>query len=122
MYKRKAIDILYEKMMFYNDKAYIIANGLIKVIQEGEKARGDLLVSLSKDLHRFNDIVIDCATKLAPYQAPKLGALEVRNNTTVRFVVAAPPLEANTNKWLDKVVKEQKLLIKPDAIDAEVVE
>jgi hypothetical protein len=99
--KHLAKDVLYDKMMFYHTKAETIANGLMNVIKSGVVARADLLVALHKDMHKFNSIVIECASKLAPYQSPKLETVEVRNTNTVRFVVEAPRPINDTKKWLE---------------------
>lgn len=102
-YKRKATEILHDKMIFYNAKAQEIANFIISVIESGKMARGDLLAQIHKDMHRFNDIVIECASKLAPYQSPKLETVEVKQKITHRFVVAAPKPIANTQSWLNEI-------------------
>ena len=103
IYKRKATEILYDKMMFYHKKADDIAKFLISVIESGKMARGDLLAQIHKDMHRFNDIVIECASKLAPYQDAKLQNIEIKQKVTHRFVVVAPRPIANTDSWLEEV-------------------
>lgn len=102
-YKRKATEVLYDKMMFYHNKADQIAKFIISVIESGKIARGDLLAQIHKDMHRFNDIAIECASKLAPYQSPKLESVEVKQKITHRFVVAAPKPIANTQNWLAEI-------------------
>lgn len=104
-YKHRATDVLYDKMMFYHTKAKDIASFIINVIESGKMARGDLLAQIHKDMHRFNDIAIECASKLAPYQTPKLESIEVKKRITHRFVVAAPKPINNTETWLDEVSK-----------------
>ena len=126
IYKRRATDILYDKMMFYSGKAATITNALVKFIQNNQQARGDLLVQLHKEMHRFNAIAIDCASKLAPYQSPKLETIEVHNKVTRRYVVVAPKSITDVKDWLAIVNRDQKLLaetkpslIKPDFIDVD---
>lgn len=109
-FKHKATDILYNKMMFYNDKATIITEALIKIVQTQQQARGDLLIQLHRDLHKFNEITIECAAKLAPYQIPKLNSIEVRNEHVHKFVMLAPKTIQSKDKWLDAVKSEQKLI------------
>ena len=120
-FQHKATDILYNKMMFYNNKASVITEALIQIVQSQQQARGDLLIQLHRDLHRFNDIVIDCASKLAPYQSPKKESVEVRNEYVHKFVIAAPKTIVSKDKWLDTVKAEQKLITN-NVIDADYQE
>lgn len=104
-YKRKATEILHNKMIFYDAKAQEIAEFIISVIESGKMARGDLLAQIHKDMHRFNDIVIECASKLAPYQTSKLQTIEVKQKITHRFVVQAPKPIVDTQSWLEEVTQ-----------------
>lgn len=123
VFKYRATDILYKKMMFYHNKASIITEALIKIVQNQQQARGDLLIQLHRDLHKFNDIVIDCASKLAPYQSPKKESIEVHNEYVHKFVIAAPKVYKDKDKWLESVKSEKKLIeAQPSIIDAEYKE
>lgn len=108
--------------MFYNNKATLISEALINWVENQQQARGDWLIQLNRDLHKFNEIVIECAAKLAPYQSPKLESVEVRNEHVHRFVMLAPKAIQSRDKWLESVQAEQKLITKQDIIDAEVTE
>jgi len=98
--KYKATDVLYDKMVFYHEKAEKIALFLIKVVEQNNISRGDLLVALHKDMNQFNNIAIECASKLAPYQSPKLESIEVKKDITHRFVVVAPKVINDSTTWL----------------------
>lgn len=108
VWKKKATEILYDKMIFYHEKADEIAKVLIEMIEKGKTARGDLVVQIHKDMHRFNDIAIECASKLAPYQTPKLESVEVKQKITHKFVVKAPMVAQTTQEWLKQI--QQPLL------------
>ena len=101
--KYKATDVLYDKMVFYHEKAQKIADFLLKIVEQNYTSRGDLFVALHKDMNQFNNIAIECASKLAPYQTPKLESIEVKKDITHRFVVVAPKVISNSQEWLKNI-------------------
>ena len=96
--QHKAVDVLYEKMMFYHGKAYDIYASIKNVLMQSPDA--GLLVALNRDMHKFNTLAIECATKLAPYQSQRLEALEIRQNVTHRYVIKAPMPDMDPSQWL----------------------
>lgn len=104
--KRNAIDVLYEKMVFYDTKATSLGHQIVEIIKVSDKSRGDLLTQMFRTMVKFNDIVIDCANKLAPYQSAKMQSIEIRKETTHRFVVEAPKPAKNTKDWLNNIQAE----------------
>lgn len=102
-YKSKAVDILYENMVFYNHKASELIVQIMEIINTGKIARGDLLVQLTKMQNKYKELAIDCAGKLAPYQTPRLESVEVKKTTVHRFVIKAPNVITDTSKWFKAI-------------------
>lgn len=101
--KRKAVDLLYEKMMFYNDKARTILNAIIDDMKADEKCDAKTRIMAMKMLKDADEIAIDCAVKLAPFQSPKLESVEVNNKVEHRYVMRAPAQFKNTDEWAKAV-------------------
>jgi hypothetical protein len=101
-----AKDILYKNMIFYDTKAMKLAQHIIKLVKSQDKSRGDLLVVMHKEMGKFNDRAIDCATKLAPYTHAKLQSVEVKNTVEHRFVVRTPTAIKSSSEWLENCSKE----------------
>ena len=96
--------MLYEKMIFYNRKAKLLYAAIIEKLRQ-DGARADVLAGMAKQLQRCNDIAIDCAAKLAPYQSPKLQSMEVNKKITQRFVIEAPQQMMSSHAWLENSKK-----------------
>lgn len=94
----KATDVLYEKMHSYNTEARIILNYLIELVKSQNK-NSPALKSLYQNMTKLDDVVIDCAHKLAPYQTPKLESIEVRSKVEHKFVLRAPSKIASLEEW-----------------------
>jgi hypothetical protein len=97
--QRKAIDVLYEKMIYYNDKAIPLHCRITELLTQ-TGANPSLIVQLYKKLHELNILVIDCASKLAPYQSAKLQTIEVKSKVEHKFVIAAPMPQKDSQTWL----------------------
>jgi hypothetical protein len=118
--QRKAIDVLYQKMMFYHEKAAPLYNRILDLLNEG--ANGALIVALNKDMHNYNKITIDCAKELAPFQTPRLQSVEVKSKHEHRFVIKVPTQNLETNQWLEHADKVIKSLPAPPTIREEETE
>lgn len=109
--KKKATEVLYEKMVFYDKKAKELYFEIKKVLKSSDGAqRGDILAQMTKYMQRANDICIDCASKLAPYQSPRLQSMEVKKNVTHRFVIQAPKPATDSSAWLEEADKPIALI------------
>lgn len=100
MYRRplKATDVLYQKMHVYNNESKQILSHLIETIKQQNK-NSPALRELYLLMRKADDIVIDCAHKLAPYQTPKLESIEVRNKVEHKFVLRAPKAVSSIEEW-----------------------
>lgn len=118
-----AVATLRNQMLFYRDQAETLCEKIIETLKQ-QNARGDLVAMMYKYANEAKKMAIDCANKLAPYESPKLQAIEVKNTTVTKFVIEAPTLEKNQDAWLSNVMNERKMLskIRNDNIeDAEVI-
>lgn len=105
--RRKAIDVLYEKMMFYRDKSDDLHKKVIDTLYERGSAA--LLVDYKKAMHKYNAMVLECARALAPYQSHRLESVKIEKNVTHKFVIKAPMPTIDPQHWLaqaDHVLKE----------------
>lgn len=102
----KATDVLYEKMHIYNKEAKGILSFLIEQIKIQNK-NAPALKSLYQLMQKADDVVIDCAHKLAPYQTPKLESIEVRNRVEHRFVLRAPQVVKSVEDWIKQTGAEK---------------
>lgn len=105
--KLNATEVLYEKMHVYNKEAKEILSYLLEQLKLQNK-NSPALKSLYQLMQKADDLVIDCAHKLAPYQSPKLESIEVRNHVEHRFVLRAPKPVANVEDWM-KLTGAEKL-------------
>ena len=81
----------------------LLATEICKKLKESSTSKGDKLVEMHKMMMRFNDIVIDCAAKLAPYQNAKLQSVTIDKKVTHRYVIQAPTPIQNKETWLEQV-------------------
>ena len=100
---RTSTEVLREIMLFHDTKAKIIILDIVNRLNDLEKSRGDLLAMMYKKYSETVQIVIDCAAKLAPYEKPRLQAVEVKSTVEHRFVLRAPEQASNSNTWLQQV-------------------
>jgi len=101
--KTKATDILYDKMITYDTKAKDILNALISSLKSQEKAQFDKIKAMYLQMRQCDDIVIDCAHKLAPYQSPKLESVEVNKKVEHRYVLQVPQPMKTKEDWMNHV-------------------
>jgi len=102
----KATDVLYQKMHAYNNEAKTILKYLIELVQAENKSSPQLK-ALYQLMDKADEIVIDCAHKLAPYQSPKLESIEVRNKIEHKFVLRAPAKIVSMDEWAKQTGAEK---------------
>ena len=108
---RKPRDVLRDLMLFYDTQAKdIIADIILRLKDEVSRGTGSELALMYKKFSECAQIAIDCASKLAPYEHPKLESIEVRKELTHRFVIRAPTVMPDPKEWLEKAQSEQRLL------------
>lgn len=95
-----AVDILRRKMHHYDKNHPTIVEFILNIIRSGDKSRFDVVKQYESILRKCDDIVIDCAHKLAPYESPKLESIEVKNRIEHRFVIRTPQVMKNTSEWM----------------------
>ena len=105
-HKIRAVDVLYNKMVFYNQEANEMGLKIWELLKQGDKARGDKLADMYKAMMRINDLAIECATKLAPYQSAKLESVEVKKTVEHRYVIRAPAQLKSVQDWSQQVKLE----------------
>ena len=112
--RTKAVDMLYEAMIFWHDRGQkIIKAAVHKLKMENEGKEAAALLKLFKDA---DDRWIDIATRLAPYQSSKLSSTVIKKVEEKRFVIAIPAPIEDEKKWLETVQKEAAMLPKPNVI------
>ena len=108
---RKPRDVLRDLMLFYDTQAKdIIADIILRLKDEVSRGTGSELALMYKKFAECAQIAIDCASKLAPYEHPKLESIEVRKELTHRFVIRAPTVMPDPKEWLATAQSEQRLL------------
>lgn len=117
-----AVAVLRTQMLFYRDQAETLCEKIIESLK-ANNARGDLVAMMYKYANEAKKMAIDCANKLAPYESPKLQAIEVKNTTITKFVIEAPTLATDQDSWLTNVRAEQKMIskIKNNVEDIEII-
>lgn len=123
IYNRKAVDVLYENMIFYDEKGKKLFLDIREWIHTNDDKRGDLLAKMAKLMSECKAIAIECASKLAPYQSPKLESIEVNKKVTHRYVIQAPQQLQNADQWLSsinspKLIENREIKIKNIQIEA----
>ncbi len=85
--------------------------------------RADLAAVMYKHMAEAKKMAIDCASKLAPYESPRLEAIEVKQKTVTKFVIESPTAIKDQSQWLSNTQRELKLIkkLKRDAQDIEVI-
>lgn len=98
-------DVLEQKMRVYDNEARKTLQILIEKTNEFGKQLGfdkEILAhlkSLNQLMHKLDEVVIDCAHKLAPYTAPKLESIEVKSKIEHKFVIKAPQAVKSVDEW-----------------------
>ena len=65
-----------------------------------------------KHMAEAKKLAIDCASKLAPYESPRLEAIEVKQKTVTKFVIESPTAIKDQSQWLSNTQRELKLIKK----------
>lgn len=106
-------NVLWRKMLFYDEKAEELLKEIIICLKKSNPPRTELIALMAKKMFECNEMAIDCATKLAPYIHSKLQNIEVNKTVTKQFVIRAPMVAPNSQQWLDNVgeVKTPQLQI-----------
>lgn len=110
----KATDVLYAKMVAYHGKGQEILQYLIAQLKTSEKAQYDKIKQLTQQMKAFDDLAVDCAHKLAPYQTPKLESIEVKSKVEHRYVMRAPQQMKSAEEWMkatgaEKVTPQEQI-------------
>jgi hypothetical protein len=101
---RRATAVLYDKMIFYDQKAKSLLVKMHDSLKEDKsdasKKRTELAIYCYKEMRKCDDLAIECATKLAPYQTPKLVSVESKTKTEHKFVIRAPRVPSDKDDWM----------------------
>ena len=97
---RMAKDVLYAKMVAYDDKVRKVLEVLIHDMKQDERIPAKDRIEAIRYLRECDKIVIDCAHKLAPFQTPKLNAMDLNTKTETRYVVVAPTQSKSKDDWM----------------------
>jgi hypothetical protein len=95
-----ATDVLYRKMHVYDKEAKEILAFLIKTVKDSPIANNAQLKSLYSLMEKADERAIECASKLAPYQTPKLESIEVKGKVDHRYVIRAPQNMQSVDQWM----------------------
>lgn len=109
----KATDVLYREMLFWRNEGKKLVQAIYSLVSTQD---GKLAAKLANTFKDINDRTVEIATRLAPYQTPKLSSMELKSNKTIRYVIEAPKLSPNTSSWLKNIQEDQRLLPKPHQI------
>lgn len=96
-------EVLYEQLLYYRDEAIKQGNRIAAILRGEEKLRGDLIFQLYKLQLKNREMLIEIATKLAPYIHPRLESVEVKGEMEHKFVIRAPLPIKDTKTWLAEV-------------------
>lgn len=106
--RTKAVDMLYEAMIFWHGEGIKIINEIKRRLEEN--GNGKDAIALAKIWKGYDDRWIDIAAKLAPYQSPKLSSMELNNKTITRYVVEIPRKSESAKEWLKQAEIDVKLI------------
>lgn len=122
--KPSSYRVLEREMLFWHDKGEEIYNLILEFLKDHQnlhnRNNANLITQVAKALADHKSKAVDAAAKLAAYQLPKLQAIDINQSTTHKFVVLAPPLIPDTNKWLEAVNQAPPRQISNDAILAQL--
>jgi len=100
--------VLYEELVFYREKANLLGNKISEILKGETKSRGDLLFQLYKLMLENKKMLIEVASKLAPYEHAKLESIEVKSTVEHRYVIRVPESNKNTQEWFTTIGRETK--------------
>jgi hypothetical protein len=118
-----AVATLRGEMLYYRDQAENVCEKIMELLKT-QGSRADMIAMMYKYMNEAKKMAVDVAAKLAPYESPRLEAVEVTQKKITKFVIEAPTLESNPDTWLANAKAEQKLLnkIRQESIDAVVID
>ena len=112
--QRKAVDLLYEAMIFWHGEGLKIIKRLGYVLNN--EGLGREAANLAKIWKGVDDRWIEIAGMIAPYQSSKLSNIVIDKKVLHRFVIEAPRVIQDKREWLSKVKEDQAALPKPSII------
>ena len=96
-------------MLFYRDQAEVICEKLMTLLKE-QGSNATTMAMMYKYYHEANKMCVDIAAKLAPYESPRLEAVEVTQKRITKFVIEAPTLSSSPEQWLENTRRELKMI------------
>ena len=132
---RTPIDVLHKTMLFYEGKARILGNHILKILRESDKAQAQTAALLYKSMVEADKLCVDAASKLAPYIHPRLESITSKISVEHKYVIEAPEAAKDPDSWLaianqqrialdkakDKSKAKTKNKIESEVEDAEVI-
>lgn len=98
--RTKAVDLLYEGMLFWHDEGQKIVNRLKNLLEaQGNSKEGLALAKIWKD---YDSRWIEIASRLAPYQSAKLSSVELKGGTVTKYIVEVPRRSATAKEWMEQ--------------------
>ena len=94
----KAISVL-EDMLFNSYSQHKVILEIFKEKVEQINPKDPYIKFTLSELSKLEDRVLDCASKLAPYQSPKLESMEIKSQVEHRMVMRAPQRIASVTEW-----------------------
>lgn len=95
-------------MIYFRDYAGPLIKDAISLMQKSAMPRHDLIRQMrtyQDDARKMTSLI---ASKLANYEKPKLSAIEQATESDVKFVIEAPTLALDQDKWLENVQSQLK--------------
>jgi hypothetical protein len=93
------------QMQWFNSEAESLLTRLIARLEE-HGARSEVLLNLWRELIQMRRDAVDTASKLVKFVHPSLEAVSVKQETTHHFVIQAPPIIEDAEKWLEHCRKD----------------
>jgi hypothetical protein len=89
------------QMQFFNSEAEQLTQDLIAALKK-QNVRAETLLGLYREMLQHRKDYADIAQKLAKFVHPAMESVSVKQETTHKFVVVAPPIIEDAQAWLDK--------------------
>lgn len=104
--RTKAVDMLYEAMIFWHKEGIEIIEEIKRRLQDSGNGKDAL--ALAKIWKGYDDKWIDIASKLAPYQSAKLSSVELKGGTVTKYIVEVPRRARDPKEWLEQAAIDMK--------------
>lgn len=101
-------------MVHYDREAKKILKAVLAELRKADKSDGKSIIHAMKLIYDADKIAIECAIKLAPFQAPTLKSVEVKSKVEHRYVMRAPVTAKSTDEWVKQTGASQS--DKPDVV------